>query len=117
HRAGERRLHVQGPAARAILLPLRVPSGHDEGHGHGRMTPREAGRAPARRSVGGGAVRALVPLVLLALVACTGKDAGSVVGVSQVSKPLPSVSGPSLHPDGGTISTGAYKGKVLVVNF
>ena len=62
-------------------------------------------------------MRALVPLVLLALVACTGKDAGSVVGVSQVSKPLPSVSGPSLHPDGGTISTGAYKGKVLVVNF
>jgi len=81
------------------------------------MTRREAGRGPARRSAWGTLARAMVPLVLLALVACTGKDAGTTLGVSTVSKPLPHLSGPSLHPDGGDISSSQYAGKVLVVNF
>ena len=81
------------------------------------MTPREAGRRPARRSAGGTLARAVAPLVLLALVACTGKDPGSTLGVSTVSKPLPQLSGESLHPDGGDISSSQYAGKVLVVNF
>jgi DsbE subfamily thiol:disulfide oxidoreductase len=81
------------------------------------MTPRDAGCGPARRSARGTLARAMVPLALLALVACTGKDAGTTLGVSTVSKPLPHLSGPSLHPDGGDVSSSQYAGKVLVVNF
>jgi cytochrome c biogenesis protein CcmG/thiol:disulfide interchange protein DsbE len=81
------------------------------------MTPSMAGRAPVRRFDRGMLVRAVVPVLLLALVACTGKDSESTLGVSTVSKPLPHVSGPSLHPDGGDISSTQYAGKVLVVNF
>jgi len=81
------------------------------------MTPRDAGRGPARRSAKGRLARGLVPLALLALVACTGKDAGTTLGVSTVSKPLPHLSGPSVHPDGAEISSSQYTGKVLVVNF
>jgi DsbE subfamily thiol:disulfide oxidoreductase len=81
------------------------------------MTPRKDGSPPARRSANGRTVRFFVPLALLALVACTGKEAESTLGVSTVSKPFPQVSGPSLHPDGGSISASEYAGKVLVVNF
>jgi thiol-disulfide isomerase/thioredoxin len=81
------------------------------------MTPRKAGCGPARRSARGTLARAVLPLVLLALVACTGSDAGTTLGVSTVSKPLPRLSGPALHPDGGDVSSSQYAGKVLVVNF
>ena len=81
------------------------------------MTPREAGRTPARRFSRGTFTRAVVPLLLVALVACTGKDSESTLGVSTVSKPLPQLSGQSLLPDGGSISAEQYAGKVLVVNF
>jgi cytochrome c biogenesis protein CcmG/thiol:disulfide interchange protein DsbE len=81
------------------------------------MIPREAGRAPARRSAMRRVPRVVVPLVLVALAACTGHDSGPQLGVFPVSKPLPKVSGASLHPDGGDISTSQYAGKVLVVNF
>jgi cytochrome c biogenesis protein CcmG/thiol:disulfide interchange protein DsbE len=63
-------------------------------------------------------IRSLAPaLVLVALVACTGGGAESDLGVSTVSKPLPALAGPALHPDGGRIAASDFRGKPLVVNF
>jgi DsbE subfamily thiol:disulfide oxidoreductase len=48
-------------------------------------------------------------------IACTKSPASDSVGVTAISRPLPSLSGSTLQ--GGSVTPAAYRGKVLVVNF
>jgi cytochrome c biogenesis protein CcmG/thiol:disulfide interchange protein DsbE len=54
-------------------------------------------------------------LAALALAACTRSNGNELVGVSEVDKPLPEMSGATLQ--GGTFGPQDYAGKVMVVNF
>lgn len=57
----------------------------------------------------------LLPAILVALAACSTGTASSGPAVSEVSGPMPELSGATLQ--GGTLSPGAYAGRVVVVNF
>jgi len=59
-------------------------------------------------------VRRLLPLVILALVACT-RSPASDLGLSAIAEPLPALSGETLQ--GGAVTPADYRGRVVVVNF
>ena len=62
-----------------------------------------------------GAMKRLLPLVLLILAACSGAAPPSDVAITEISGPMPALSGQALQ--GPTLSGADYRGHVVVVTF
>ncbi len=62
-----------------------------------------------------GAVKRVLPLVLVLLAACSGGAADGASGVVEVSGPMPELSGTTLQ--GQVLSARDFAGRVVVVNF